>query len=287
MLPAHVHAYCERLLGSNIRKITAVGGGDISEARLLQTDTALYFIKINRSPAALQMFQTEAAGLRLIRDTAAIRSPAVIHCECIRDDCFLLMEYIESGPRTTAFWERFGTSLAVMHQEVQPHYGLHFDNYIGSLRQFNPTLADWPAFYHQARLQPQLELARKDRKMNPDDLQRFERLFQKLPELLPDEHPSLIHGDLWSGNFLAAQTEEVVLIDPAVCFAHREMDLAMSRLFGGFSPLFYAAYENAYPLLPGWQERVPLYQLYYLLVHVNLFGGGYLQSVRQILQRFA
>lgn len=284
MLPIPVRDRCEELLGSPIRQVAPLGGGDINRARLLETGSGRYFLKMNTLPVSLDMFQTEAAGLKLIQETRTIRSPQVLGCAQAGDTAFLLLEFIESGRRSPAFWTAFGTSLAEMHRAPQPAFGLSFDNYIGSLPQANPEMEQWPAFYQKARLAPQLQMALDANRLDGRDHAQFDRLFQKLPDLLPDEPPALIHGDLWSGNFLAGPHEEGVLIDPAVCRAHREMDIAMSKLFGGFAPAFYEAYQAAYPLLPGWEERVPLYQLYYLLVHVNLFGGGYVGSVRQVLR---
>lgn len=287
MLPESVQESCESLLqGAAIQKATPVGGGDINEARLLYTDSGRYFLKMNDHPAALDMFEAEAAGLRLIQAEKTIRTPAVVGYNQSGHKAFLLLEYIESGHRSAGFWQDFGRQLAQLHHRPQPHFGLHRDNYIGSLPQPNPILEDWPAFYRQARLEPQLDLAKKHNRLQTTDFQQFDQLLRKLPDLLPNEPPSLIHGDLWSGNFLADAKGEPVLIDPAAGYAHREMDIAMSKLFGGFAPGFYEAYDAAYPLLTGWQERVPLYQLYYLLVHVNLFGGGYVQSVRQVLRQF-
>jgi fructosamine-3-kinase len=287
MLPIPVRNRCQEVLNTTIEKVTLLSGGDINEARLLQTDSGRYFLKMNTHPAALDMFETEAAGLQLIKDTQAIQSPLVLDCGQAGNTSFLLLEFIPSGHQTQNFWTNFGTALALMHQAPQKSYGLSFNNYIGSLPQVNPLLDDWPTFYHLARLLPQLQLAKNAQRLTSQDIHQFDRLFRKLPDLLPNEAPALIHGDLWSGNFLSNLHEKGVLIDPAICCAHREMDIAMSKLFGGFAPSFYQAYQAAFPLLHGWEERIPLYQLYYLMVHVNLFGGGYVQSVRQVLQQFS
>lgn len=284
MLPPPIRDRCEELLGGRIQRVAPLGGGDINQARLLETGTGRYFLKMNTLPVSLDMFQAEAAGLKLIQETKTVHSPHVLGCEQVGDTAFLLLEFIENGRRSNVFWTAFGSSLAEMHRAHQTAFGLSFDNYIGSLPQANPEMNRWPDFYKKARLEPQLQMALNSNRLNSRDRAQFEQLFDKLPDLLPDEPPSLIHGDLWSGNFLAGPNEEGVLIDPAVCCAHREMDIAMSKLFGGFAPAFYEAYHATYPLLHGWEERIPLYQLYYLLVHVNLFGGGYVQSVRQILR---
>lgn len=287
MLPESVRVACEHSLNVKLRRSSRVGGGDINEARLLDTSQGLYFLKMNVHPAAFEMFQTEAAGLEAIRKTQTIATPTVFSCQQLDDIAFIVLAYIESGPKTKKFWKDFGVALARMHQKKQAYYGFPEDNFIGLLPQPNPRMENWVDFYRDARLQTQIELAGKNHRMETTDYQSFDRLLNRLSELLPEEHPSLIHGDLWSGNFIADLNEEGALIDPASCYAHREMDIAMSKLFGGFSPVFYEAYQQTFPLLEGWRERIPLYQLYYLMAHVNLFGGSYLPSVRQILRRFS
>ena len=194
------------------------------------------------------------------------------------------MEFIESGLKGNQFWKGFGEALAQLHRHSQDHFGLDHSNFIGALPQANPAHNDWISFYVEARLQPQVRMATDKSLLNRTDLQQFDALYTALPNLIPQEKPSLIHGDLWSGNFLCSQEGVPYLIDPAVCFASREMDLAMSQLFGGFSPIFYQTYQECFPLLPGFENRVELYKLYYLLVHVNLFGESYVGSVRQIIR---
>ena len=286
MFPEQVRLQCEQVFGQSLSDIRPVTGGDINEAFLIQTNTDKFFIKLNDHPAALDMLRAEAAGLARIKDSRKIQTPAVIHLGKADTFAFLILEYIQPSSRSQSFWQSFGQELAQMHQIKQPNFGLDFDNFIGSLPQKNPASNNWPNFYRSARLQPLAKIASEQNRLHTADLEALDRLFNKLPDLLPDESPSLIHGDLWSGNFLAGKKQKAVLIDPAVCYAHREMDIAMSKLFGGFSPTFYQAYLGTFPLLTGWEDRIPLYQLYYLLVHVILFGGGYVQSVRQVLQRY-
>ncbi len=287
-LPDSVRARCETLLGTSIQAAFRISGGDINEARQLETAAGSFFLKMNSAAQAQQMFAAEAKGLNLLAQTHTLRIPQVIGFSQSEDEGsgFLLLEYIETGYRRPDFWQRLGEGLAALHRTCASYIGLDFDNFIGSLPQYNNIYHNWVEFYIQQRLTPQIALAASSNRLNSNDLQNFEILYKKLINIIPQEASALIHGDLWNGNFLTDENGAPVLIDPAVCYASREMDLAMSLLFGGFDESFYQAYRYAYPLLPGWEARMEIYQLYYLLVHVNLFGGGYVQSVRQILRKF-
>ena len=286
MLPSAILQKCLEILGADIRSARSVTGGDINQAMLLETSAGQFFLKTNSAPTAGSMFEAEAAGLALLASANALRTPAVIGFGDTPEGGFLLLEHIETDFRPLDFWEKFGSGLAILHRSTAPCFGLGHDNFIGSLRQQNCQHSTWPDFYIHERLLPQLDIAKQSKQLQPVDFQQFEQLFKLLPELCPAEPPALIHGDLWSGNFLCNADGNPVIFDPAVSYAHREMDLAMSRLFGGFERPFYRSYEEAWPLAPGFEQRLPVYQLYYLLVHVNLFGGGYVGSVRSILKQF-
>ncbi len=286
MLPPPVKKACSAILGTTVYKASFLSGGDINEARLLETGQGPAFLKMNTRPNSAHMFQTEAKGLRLLGSSGAIMVPGILGQGEADGYAFLLLEYIEEASPTPAFWRRFGQALAQLHRTTNEYFGLEYSNYIGSLPQPNGRHDNWAGFYIQERLQPQLEMAVSAQKLWPEAGRQFENLYKKLPEICPDEPPSLIHGDLWSGNFMSAPGDTPVLIDPSVSFAHREMDLAMSRLFGGFSKVFYQAYQEAFPCETGLEERLDIYQLYYLLAHVNLFGGGYAQSVRRIIGHY-
>lgn len=283
MLPPVINQKCLEILGTEIHSVTPVAGGDISEAMLLETGAGRFFLKLNTASIAARMFEAEAAGLALLATANALRTPAVLDFGGTTAGGFLLLEHIETGPRPPGFWEEFGSSLAQLHRSTAPVFGLGHDNFIGSLPQSNCQHDNWQDFYIHARLLPQLDISMQQNRLQTADFQAFERLFKLLPELCPNEPPALTHGDLWSGNFLCATNGQPVLIDPATSYAHREMDLAMSRLFGGFDRPFYRSYEEAYPLSPGFEQRLLVYQLYYLLVHVNLFAGGYIRQVREAL----
>jgi protein-ribulosamine 3-kinase len=285
-LPSEVLAACQQVVGSPLQRALPVSGGDINEAYRLESARGQVFLKLNRTPQAQAMFEAEAQGLALLAAPGALAVPLVLGTGAAGLYAFLLLEYVHEGARGQDFWQAFGAGLAELHRTPQAGFGLDHDNFIGSLPQRNRPHPDWPSFYAAERLLPQLELARSQGLLQQGDEQQLSRLCARLPELCPDEPPALIHGDLWSGNFLAGSAGQPFLIDPAACYAHREMDLAMSRLFGGFAPEFYRAYHEAYPLAPGLEERLEAYQLYYLLVHVNLFGQSYVPGVRRILKTY-
>lgn len=278
----------ETALGAKIVALSSIGGGDINDAHAATLATgSRVFVKVN-DRADRAMFPTEARGLAWLAEAKALRTPEVLAVS--REDAgeaFLALELLEPGPRVRNFDELLGRGLAVLHRFGAPEYGLHFDNFIGRLPQSNRTRPTWADFYRTARLAPQLELARKNRRATNQMERGFEALFGRLTELVgPEEKPARVHGDLWAGNLHVDDGGKPCLIDPAPYGGHREMDLAMMRLFGGFSPRTFAAYEEAYPLSPGHEERVRLYQLYPLMVHVNLFGGSYGGSVESTLREY-
>ena len=264
-----------------------MGGGSINDAWRLETDAGRFFLKTNSADSFPSMFEAEADGLQRLREAGPLRVPEVIAHGEDHDDSFLLLEWVESGTRKPGFWAGFGRGLAQLHRHTQKHFGLERDNYIGSLVQRNTAASDWPSFFIHQRLEPQLKMARDRKRVEAGMAFRFERLFHQLDKLFPAEPPALLHGDLWTGNFLCDSNSRPVLIDPAVYYGHREMDMAMTRLFGGFDVDLYAAYHAEWPLEQRWEERVDLCNLYPLLVHVNLFGGGYVAQVEAVLKRFA
>jgi len=292
MIPIEIVSQLEKLLQKHtgiealIEQTQALGGGSINAAYRIRYAGKEYFLKYNQANRYPKMFELEAKGLSILAKSKKIRLPEVIGTGEAGQTAFLLLEHIESGYPDNNFWEVFGKELADLHRETHVTFGLDHDNYIGSLPQYNTTSPSWSEFFIKQRLKPQLKMAAGKGFMNTSILNAFEKLFTKLQGLFPEEVPALLHGDLWSGNFLCDSNQTPVLIDPAVYYGHREMDLAMSKLFGGFSPRLYEAYHAAFPLEKGWQERVDLCNLYPLLVHVNLFGGGYVGQLQSSLRRF-
>ena len=241
-------------------------------------------VKLNKADHFPEMFEKEALGLKKLSVANALRIPEVFAYGTIQKEAYLLLEYLSTSSKKENFWLNFSEGLAKQHQVSQSTFGLEEDNYIGSLPQYNiSTITNAAEFYIEKRLKPQFQLASK----NGFSFQNLNRFYQNIAELIPKEQPSLIHGDLWNGNYLVDELGNPALIDPATCFAPREMDLAMMQLFGGFPLEVFQNYEEIFPLENQWKERIPLWQLYYLLVHLNLFGRGYLVSVENILRKFS
>ena len=278
MIPGALRRAVEAHLGP-IRSATPVGGGCINHGARVETADGPVFLKYNpQSPPG--MFAVEAYALDQLREQAAeLVVPRVIaHAEADGDvPAWLALEWLQPAARSPEFLERLGRGLAQMHRaSTDPSWGWEQDNFIGSLAQQNAPVDTWPGFWRDRRLGPQLDLARRTGRL-PGREAEWDRLFDRLPAILrpaDEDGPSLLHGDLWSGNVLPA-TAGPALIDPATYRGHREVDLAMADLFGGFGDRFHDAYGEVWPLQPGYEARRPVYQLYYLLVHVNLFGGGY------------
>lgn len=275
----------ERGLGRS-RSVDPVGGGCITEtARLRTTDDRSFFLKWTESdehPAGL--FHAEAASLNAIAATKTVRVPEVLD---IRDtdhtgdgqSRWLLLEWLEPGAITAHSWTSLGLGLVALHRHGDVAFGWPRDNFIGTLPQSNDAGTAWPEFWRDRRLLPQLDYAVRTGLLGDADRARFDPLLERLDDILAPasaDGVSLLHGDLWSGNVHVTMSGDAALVDPSSYYGHREVDLAMSQLFGGFDYLFYAAYEEAWPLHPEYERlRRPVYQLYYLLVHVNLFGSGY------------
>jgi len=231
------------------------------------------------------MFDVEKEGLEALGETD-IRVPQPLFSGISAESSFLLMEWIDSGVRSTNYWDTLAIELAGIHKHTHPEFGWRSTNYIGSLVQENNFATDWIEFFIHNRLEKQLKIAFDEGKIATRFHSNFNVLFNDLPQLLPIEPPSLIHGDLWSGNVMVGNTGNPVLIDPSVYFGNREIELAFTHLFGGFNSKFYEAYNSCWPLQPGFMDRIKIYNLYPLLVHVNLFGGGYIQQVENIISDF-
>lgn len=262
-----------RLTDSRVVRTSRLHGGDINDAHMVVlADGRELFMKSNaRAPA--MMFQREAEGLDWLRATGALRVPEVLGI----GEHVLVLELLESAPRVLDFDELLGRGLAALHGAGAKDYGLPTDNYIGTLPQSNRPHGTWAEFYRDERLMPLI--ARAGDAFSPGDRRVLDGLLRVLPDVIGESGPpSRLHGDLWGGNLHVDERGMPCLIDPAVYGGDREVDLAMMRMFGGFSERVFATYAEAAPLRPGWKERVKLYQLYPLLVHANLFGGGYVQS---------
>ncbi len=281
--------FLERELLFRTARVTPLRGGDIHDAfRLVNEEGGSLFLKSNRKALPF-MFEREAEGLRWLAETRALPVPEVRGVSVSKGNegpGWLLLEWVDPGPKNSRSDEALGRGLAALHrfQEARPR--AFPPNYIGMLPQSNRLRASWTEFYAEERLRPLVRRALERRWAPPRWSARFERLISALPRLIPSEPPlSRLHGDLWSGNVLTGPGGEPYLIDPACYLGDREVDLAMMQLFGGFSSRVYAAYDEVLPRAAGAEERVALYQLYPLLVHVNLFGRGYVDMVEGALAR--
>jgi protein-ribulosamine 3-kinase len=274
-------------LDSIISKVIPVSGGSINKVYRLQTSSANSFLlKVNSLYGYPGMFKLEQDGLAAIRSTQTIALPNVLLRGETEDESYLVMQWIEPGQNTRKSSQKLGEQLAQMHQHTSAHFGFTTDNYMGSLIQSNKLHTTWNSFFIEERLKPMIKIAYQKHELSGNDIQLFEKLFQKLPELFDEEPPALVHGDLWSGNYLVDTNEVPYLIDPAVSYSNREFDIAMTTLFGGFDAFFYEAYHSNFQLQTGWQQRLKLWNLYPLLLHVNLFGGNYITQVRYNLSMF-
>jgi len=282
----------KQALGSyaQIESVTPVNGGDINESLCLSlAEGTRVFMKYNRSPLP-NLFVREAEGLQLLAETNTLKIPKVIALSEGTGDhpAFLLLEWIESDQDADASAEReFGRQLAKLHQHKAVAYGLKNDNYIGSLPQSNQPQAKWIDFYREQRLDAQFSLLEKQQRLTQRRAHLINLLMDSLNRFIDEEaiQPSLLHGDLWGGNFLMSNGQ-AVLIDPAIYYGHREIEMAFTELFGGFSQEFYQGYHDVWALPSDYQERKSLYQLYPLLVHLSLFGESYGSRVDAVLEQY-
>lgn len=268
-----------------LRHINPQGGESINESFKIETSSGNFFLKRNDRLLYPNMFVKEAEGLNLLKQNCTIHIPDVISVGEYENYQFLILRFIDKGLAGKTFWEDFGNGLAQLHKHSQTEFGLTQNNYIGSLPQQNKPQKDWTTFFIQERLQPMVAYALTHKKLSHAHYDRFQLLYKKIENFFPEEKPSLLHGDLWNGNFMANADGHPVIFDPAVYYGHREMDIAMTKLFGGFHEKFYSSYHETYPLNDGWEERIKICNLYPLLVHVNLFGGSYKSEVETILNQ--
>lgn len=292
MLPEHIGDAALNLLveklGQSIDRVDfkPTSGGCINNGGQLITSAGNFFIKYNDDATYPEMFKKEAKGLTILKDVNAIRIPEVIGHGKAAGQAFLILEFIQSASVIDQMSELFGEELAAIHKHTTAQFGLDHHNYIGSLLQFNSRHDDFITFFIEERLEKQLTLGFDKRLIGKAHVKNFQKLYNKLEEMIPVEKPALLHGDLWSGNYMLDEQGKACLIDPAVCYGHRESELSFTKMFGGFEKAFYSSYYEAFPLEPGFEERVDIYNLYPLLVHLNLFGRRYLGQIETILKRF-
>ena len=265
----------------------SISGGCINQAYLISTDRdQTYFIKLNQ-PSLVEMFAAEARGLLEMAVTQTIKVPVPIDWGKISSHSYLVLEYLNLTDRATPqTWAEMGQKLAMMHRYQitnQPKFGWAVNNTIGSTPQLNTWENDWTTFFKNHRIGYQFQLAQR----KGGNFPRATELLAAIPQILANHHPqpALVHGDLWAGNASFLTTGKPIIFDPATYWGDREVDLAMTQLFGGFPAAFYQGYEQTYPLEPGYDRRQILYNLYHLLNHYNLFGGSYQSQVNSAIDR--
>jgi protein-ribulosamine 3-kinase len=261
------------------------GGGCINAAYVVEDGSRRFFVKTNSADQA-RMFEAEALGLVELAQAGAIRVPQPVCFGASAGHAYLVLEYLELGGGKSQTAQRLGEQLAALHHATAAQFGWKIDNTIGATPQPNAWLDDWLDFWRERRLGFQLRLAAGNG-LRGGVQSGGERLLEALPSLFADyrPRPSLLHGDLWGGNWGADADGNPVIFDPAVYYGDREADLAMTELFGGFPAAFYAAYRHAWPLDPGYATRKTLYNLYHVLNHYNLFGGGYGGQAERMIER--
>jgi protein-ribulosamine 3-kinase len=279
-----LQTFLSELLNVGVKQIETIDGGCINETYGVRTSDGDFFCKTNSASKFPHLFEKEKHGLELLAKQKIIRVPNVINCSEKDDQQILILEWIKEGRKTNQFWKTFGKQLAALHLVTSDKFGLEEDNYMGSVTQLNFEQINWTEFFISQRLQPLIKLCQHY--LTLKHFHHFEVLYKRLPEIFNEEKPSLLHGDLWSGNFMCDETQSPVLIDPAVYFGHRSVDLAMTTLFGGFHSLFYESYHYYFPLPDNYKEQWKSCNLYPLLIHLFLFGRSYLSQIEQTLEEF-
>jgi len=274
------------LLDSKVKNIQPVSGGDISSAYVIKTSSKNFFLKVNSNDNALEMFLSEEKALKTIASTNTIAIPKIVACSSFHNDSFIMMEYVEAKSPSSNDLVLFGEQLAQLHMKDSVEFGFDSDNFIGSLHQSNKKHNKWNDFYIEERLYPQLQLAKSKGLIQANEIPSSDKMKDVCLSYFKNVKPSLLHGDLWSGNYLISSKGIPYLIDPAVYYGHHEVDIAMSKLFGGFGESFYDSYHSIIPNNEFTESRIELYQLYYLLVHLNLFGRSYYHSVNNLLRKY-
>lgn len=261
-------------------------GGDINRVYAIEAENQRWVVKENDAGRFPEMLQKEFNALFYLHKKSSLVYPRPRSCFSTNERQFLVINFIEKRENNKKGQQNLGKNLAQQHRITNEYFGWEEDNYVGSLPQNNTWCNDWNQFFAENRLLPLGKMAFDKALLSRSDIQRIERLCFLLKDIFTVEQPSLLHGDLWHGNYFIGEENQPVLFDPAVYFGHREMDIAMTQLFGGFSIDFIQSYLEEYPLIGGWENRLPYYQLYPNLVHLNLFGEHFLPVVKEIIHPF-
>lgn len=275
----------EARLSQNILKMSQLHGGDINRVFDIHTPGKRYVLKLNDKGSFPHMFDKEANGLNKLAK-CGVSTPLVVDVFDHREDQFLLLAYIEPERPSALFWQKFGHTLGTLHKCSYDYFGLEEDNYIGSLRQVNGYTDTWEEFFINHRIQPLVKMAYDKQLIDERHIRYFDAFSTAFDNLIPKERPALLHGDLWSGNLLCGVNQTPVFIDPAIYYGHREMDIAMTKMFGGFDKTFLDFYNDILPLEKGWEQRLSIHNIYPNLVHLVLFGKSYLGGIERIIKRY-
>lgn len=282
MIPDAVSRWLDQHGHGSVIIARPIGGGCINNGERLEMESGTTFFLKTNMDAPEDMFTREAEGLTKLKKADGPRLPAPF----VWSEEFILLEDLRPASPVPDYWETLGRQLAVLHQNTNPKFGFAHDNYLGSTPQPNPWTDDGYEFFTEHRLEYQTRLARDKDLLTRAEAAEITRLANRLPQLVPPQPASLIHGDLWSGNAISDERGQPAIIDPAAHYGWAEAELAMTALFGGFPPAFYNTYVETRTLDAGWTDRLPIYNLYQLLNHLNLFGAGYHGQVMEILRRF-
>ena len=286
MLHQQLQSFLSAKLKAPVKEVLPVGGGCINQTYKITTATNDFFCKTNSASKFPHLFEKERNGLALIEKQNIRKVPTLIAYDILDDQQILILEWIEEGTKDNQFWKTFGEQLARLHQISSKQFGLDENNFMGSISQSNKQHQNWISFFKEERLQPLVKTCIDNKLFSSKQQSQFEAFYQRLPQIFNDENPTLLHGDLWSGNYMCSKNQPV-LIDPAVYFGHPSVDLAMTTLFGGFDKKFYEAYHYHKPLPANYEEQWEVCNLYPLLIHLILFGKTYLAKIQQTLDRFA
>ncbi|MCD6544346.1 MAG: fructosamine kinase family protein [Flavobacteriaceae bacterium] len=272
-------------LGEVIKSINSITGGDINDVYKIITNQNTYVLKVNRKDIFPKMFEKEKLGLEILTKSG-VKSPNVILTFSDAEYQYLVLEFIEEESINPVFWKNFAEDLTKIHRTTANSFGLDHHNYIGSLHQNNSKKETWETFFIENRIKPLVKIAFDKNRLDRNHLKPFENLYTRLDKILPKENPSLVHGDLWGGNLMKGKNNTPVFIDPAVYFGHREMDIAMTQMFGGFDNSYLDHYNEIFPLEKGWKDRIEIHNLYPNLVHLILFGRSYLGGIERVIGLF-
>jgi len=284
-IPQGVQQRIEQECNVSIQDIRPLGGGAISQTAYIQTIDGHLALKWDDNTRR-DMIEAEVWGNMLLADTDTVYIPYIHTWGEVEGSVYLVSEYVHQAPYIEEFQRTLGEQVAELHTHSASQFGLDWDNYIGSLPQSNTWHSRWSDFFITERLRPQVKRGYDTGYLTKTDVDQFEKMFRMIDHIFPPEQPALIHGDLWSGNVLATYEGMPALIDPAVYYGHREIELAFTRLFGGFSEWFYQGYSSVLRIPDGFEERIPVYNLYPQLVHLNLFEGMFYPTIMETVHKY-